>query len=182
MRAPLSSWLHADDEPAAAAEAASPGTAASPEPRVHDESAAMTAFPESTASVSASPAAPPPPIDALLGRSMGGLGGQKLCFRPQLFWQEVRSRCLGLQPRHMGLPPEPTAECIRRCCPSTRRPAASSSTWTGAAAATSRACPATPRCRAMAATPAPWRAPCRTARVVVPRRRRVSWAERCGRR
>lgn len=29
------------------------------------------------------------PIDALLGRSPGGLGGQKLRFRPQLFWQEV---------------------------------------------------------------------------------------------
>ena len=29
------------------------------------------------------------PIDALCGRSMGGLGGQKLRFRPQLFWQEV---------------------------------------------------------------------------------------------
>ena len=30
-----------------------------------------------------------PPIDALCGRSPGGLAGQKLRFRPQLFWQEV---------------------------------------------------------------------------------------------
>jgi hypothetical protein len=29
------------------------------------------------------------PIDALLGRSPGGLGGKKLRFRPQLFWQEI---------------------------------------------------------------------------------------------
>ena len=29
------------------------------------------------------------PIDALLGRSMGGLSGRMLRFRPQLFWQEV---------------------------------------------------------------------------------------------
>ena len=45
---------------------------------------------------------PPPPIDALLGRSVGGLGGQKLRFRPQLFWQEVRSRCIRLRLGHMG--------------------------------------------------------------------------------
>ena len=133
MLASLSSWLHADDGPAAADEAADPGAAVSPEPCVHDESAAAlaaaTASPESTASASASAsasAAPPPPIDALLGRSVGGLGGQKLRFRPQLFWQEVRSRCtrlrlwhMGLQPGHIKLPPEPTSACIRRCCPST---------------------------------------------------------------
>ena len=29
------------------------------------------------------------PASALLGRSVGGLGGRKLTFRPQLFWQEV---------------------------------------------------------------------------------------------
>ena len=29
------------------------------------------------------------PIDALAGRSVGGLAGVKLRFRPQLFWQEV---------------------------------------------------------------------------------------------
>ena len=73
MLASLSSWLHADDEPATTNEATSPGTAASP---------------ASAASVSTSASAPPP-IDALLGRSVGGLGGQKLRFRPQLFWQEV---------------------------------------------------------------------------------------------
>ena len=127
MLASLSSWLHADDEPAATDEAAYPGTAASPEPCVHDGSAAApasaTASPESAASASVPP---PPPIDALLGRSVGGLGGQKLRFRPQLFWQEVRSRCtrlrlwhMGLQPGHIKLPPEPTSACIRRCCPST---------------------------------------------------------------
>ena len=131
MLASLSSWLHADDEPAATDEAAYPGTAASPEPCVHDGSAAApasaTASPESAASASASASVPPPPpIDALLGRSVGGLGGQKLRFRPQLFWQEVRSRCtrlrlwhMGLQPGHIKLPPEPTSACIRRCCPST---------------------------------------------------------------
>lgn len=65
--------LHADDEPATTNEAARPGTAASP---------ARAAFVSTSASA-------PPPIDALLGRSVGGLGGQKLRFRPQLFWQEV---------------------------------------------------------------------------------------------
>jgi hypothetical protein len=29
------------------------------------------------------------PIDALVGRSIGGLAGQKIRFRPQLFWQEI---------------------------------------------------------------------------------------------
>ena len=70
---PIRIMLHADDEPATTNEAASPGTAASP---------ARAAFVSTSASA-------PPPIDALLGRSVGGLGGQKLRFRPQLFWQEV---------------------------------------------------------------------------------------------
>ena len=31
----------------------------------------------------------PQPLSALHGRSVGGLGGRKLRFRPQLFWMEV---------------------------------------------------------------------------------------------
>ena len=76
-------------DPAPPDEAAAP-TAAAPEPRVHDEGAAMPANETSPANA-ASASAPLAPIDALLGRSVGGLGGQKLRFRPQLFWQEVRS-------------------------------------------------------------------------------------------
>ena len=63
------------------------GSADAKTPPAAPDSAAAPQQPTDSASAAADA---PLPIDALLGRSVSaGLGGRKLCFRPQLFWQEV---------------------------------------------------------------------------------------------